>query len=177
MARRQQPDLRIKPLTKKQRAAVDLLVSGYQEKEITAQLGISQATFYRWKKLPMWEVAVNEGCRVQMEEAQVEVKSLTGLATKSLRTLVCTGSDQVKLGAARLIYETVDRLVAREQQQQVVIELEEQLEELKALVATQQAQLPAAPETPVIDAEITPIAHADAHDPADSAPPASEGDQ
>ena len=153
------------------------MVVGYRKSEVIAELGISKATFCRWQKLPMWEVAVNDACRVQMEEAEIEVKSLTGLATKTLRTLVCTGTDQVKLGAARLIYETVDRLVAREQQQQVVIELEEQLEELKALVATQQAQLPAAPETPVIDAEITPIVHADAHDPADSGLEASEGDQ
>jgi len=177
MPRRPQPDLKLKPLTKKQREAVQLVVSGYREKEVAQMLNINQTTFWRWKQLPMWQVAINEGCRVQMEEAEVEVKSLTGLATKTLRTLACTGTDQVKLGAARLIYETVDRLVAREQQQQVVIELEEQLEELKALVATQQAQLPAAPETPVIDAEITPIVHADAHDPADSGLEASEGDQ
>ena len=170
-----QPDLKLKPLTRRQREAVDLLVVGYRKSEVISELGISKATFCRWQKLPMWQVAINDACRVQMEEAEVEVKSLTGLATKTLRTLVCTGTDQVKLGAARLIYETVDRLVAREQQQQVVIELEEQLEELKALVATQQAQLPSAPETPVIDAEITPIAHADAHDPADSVPSASEG--
>lgn len=162
MARKQQPDLRLKPLTRKQREAVQLVVAGYREKEVAAQLQISGATFWRWKQLPMWQVAINEGCRAQMEEAEVEVKSLTGLATKSLRTLVCTGSDQVKLGAARLIYETVDRLVAREQQQQVVIELEEQLEELKALVATQQNQLPAATD-PVIEAEIRPVANKSAN--------------
>ena len=119
----------------------------------------------------MWEVAVNDACRIQMEEAQVEVKSLSGLATKTLHTLVCTGSESTKLGAARLIYETIDRLVAREQQQQVVVELEEQLEELKSLVASQQAQLPAAPVTPVIDAEISPIASESA-----SEPPAAEAE-
>ena len=175
---RVQPDLRLRPLTRKQRKAVELLVAGYRKNEVIAELGISPATFFRWQKLPMWEIAVNEACRVHMDEAEVEVKSLTGLATKTLRTLVCTGTDQIKLGAARLIYETVDRLVAREQQQQVVVELEEQLEEqleeLKTLVAIQQAQLPGSSE-PAIDAEITPIAHADAHVPEDSTPEASGG--
>ena len=60
-------------------------------------------------------------------------------------------------------------MARKQQQQQMVIELEEQLEELKSLVASQQAQLPAAPVTPVIDAEISPIASESA-----SEPPAAE---
>ena len=58
MARMQQPHLMLNPLTRKQREAVPLVLA----------------------------LAINEDCRVQMEEAEVEVKSLMGLATKTLRT-------------------------------------------------------------------------------------------
>ena len=73
MARMQQPHLMLKPLTRKQREAVPLVLAGYREKVVAAQL-------------PIWQMAINEDCRVQMEEAEVEVKSLMGLATKTLRT-------------------------------------------------------------------------------------------
>tara|TARA_B000000532_G_C18547229_1_gene268322 strand:+ start:93 stop:452 length:360 start_codon:yes stop_codon:yes gene_type:complete len=42
-----QPDLKLRPLTRKQREAVDLLVAGYRKGEVIAKLGIGKATFCR----------------------------------------------------------------------------------------------------------------------------------
>ena len=169
-----QNDVRIRPLTQKQRKAIELLVNGYRKQEICRELEISKPTLCRWQQLPAWGLALDEACRVEQDEGEIHVKTLLPLASRALRKLVLTGSESTRLASCRLIYETVDRMVTREEQKQVVVELEEQLEELRMLA--QQNQLTPATE-PVIDAEITPIAHADAHGSADPAPPASEDGQ
>ena len=168
-----QNDIRIRPLTTKQRKAIELLVNGYRKQEICRELEISKPTLCRWQQLPAWGLALDEACRVEQDEGEIHVKTLLPLASRALRKLVLTGSESTRLASCRLIYETVDRMVTREEQREVVIELEEQLEELKSLVAQQQAQLPEA-SGEVIEAEITPIAHVDAHDDPDPAPEAKE---
>ena len=154
MPRGPEPAMTWKPLTLKQRKAMDLLVAGYRKYQVQEELGIHPATLYRWQQLPAWGITLAEKTRIQAEEDQVELKSLVGMANRALKLLVANGNHSIQLGACRLIYETVDRLAAREQQQEVVLELESQLEDLKAAV---QGQLPAAREE-VIEAEITPIA-------------------
>ena len=155
MPRGPEPAMTWKPLTLKQRKAMDLLVAGYRKYQVQEELGIHPATLYRWQQLPAWGITLAEKTRIQAEDDQVELKSLVGMANRALKLLVANGNHSIQLGACRLIYETVDRLAAREQQQEVVLELESQLEDLKAAVS--QGQLPAATEE-VIEAEITPIA-------------------
>lgn len=105
------------------------------------------------------------------EDGQGQIKSLLPLATRRLAQLISSPTETVALGAVRVALEAHTTSVTREEQREVVVELEAKLEELKTL--TQQAQLPAAPETPVIDAEITSTASESASEPSQ----AQEADQ
>ena len=151
-----------------------MTLDGFTKGEICDRLGITQKTLWTWRKLPAWDEQLTVVLRGATEDGQGQIKSLLPLATRRLAQLISSPTETVALGAVRVALEAHTTLVTREEQREVVVELEAQLEELKTLT---QQQLPATPEAPVIDAEITPIAHADAHDPADSAPPACEGDQ
>ena len=128
---RAQPAMAVKPLTKKQELAVQLMLDGYGKGEIQSKLNISQPTLYRWQQLPAWHEAVETAVRADTKTGEVQMKTLLPLATKTVHKLLVTGADNIKLGASRLVFETVAHMLQREEQQQMLQALEEQVSELR----------------------------------------------
>ena len=155
-----QPDLKLKPLTPRQANALQMTLDGYRKNEICDKLGITQKTLWTWRRLPAWNEQLNVAVRDSSGDGEVHIRTLLPLATAALKKLILTGTDNVMLGAARTVLEAHANLVAREQDQAVMAELEARLEELQA-VATN--RLPAAANGAI---EVDFVAHA--HDPAHS---------
>lgn len=146
----------VKPLTKKQELAVQLMLDGFSKKEIQRRLNISQPTLYRWQQLPAWHEAVETAVRADTKTGEVQLKSLMPLATRAVHKLLLTGADNIKLGASRLVFETVAHMLQREEQQQMLQALEEQVAQLRD--AARERRLPES----VIDAvevELNPDTH------------------
>ena len=159
---RAQPAMAVKPLTKKQELAVQLMLDGYGKGEIQSKLNISQPTLYRWQQLPAWHEAVETAVRADTKTGEVQMKTLLPLATKTVHQLLLTGADNIKLGASRLVFETVAHMLQREEQQEAMAAMERDLGELQAALASVNPGLLEAAATEVLDADFKPIAHADA---------------
>ena len=157
------PSQKPKPLNAQQLTALKMMVTGHNGQQIQEALGISQPTLYRWKQLPGWHLALQEHLKEIRQEGDVHLKSLVPLAAAALKVLVLTGNDTIKLGASRTILEAHANLVSREEQGELMVDLEQRLEELQALA--QQQLMPAKAE--VQDAEIVVDANADANAAAD----------
>ena len=152
--RNPQPDLKLKPLNPRQVNALQMTIDGYRKGEICERLGITQKTLFNWRKLPAWDEQITAVLRSDSEDGEGQIKSLLPLATRTLKQLVVAGPDNIRLGAARTILEAHATLVAREEQAQVIGDLERRLEELAA--AGVQSLAPAST-TEVIDAELEPV--------------------
>ncbi len=124
---------------------------------ICESLGISQPTLWRWRTLPAWNETLDVALKEDSKDGQGQIKTLLPLATQTLKKLIINGPDNIKLGAARTILEAHANLVAREEQAEVIRDLEVRLEQIAA--GGLQA-LPAgntAAEGEVIDAELEPV--------------------
>ena len=146
----------IKPLSPRQANALQMTLDGYSKQEIQERLGINQATLWRWRKLPAWDETVSVVLRGASDDGQGQIKSMLPLATRRLKQLIHSGSEQVALGACRTVLEAHANLVAREEQQQMLQALEEQVAELRD--AARERRLPES----VIDAvevELNPDTH------------------
>ena len=104
--------------------------------------------------------------KVDGEDTTAQLKSLVPLSLQTLKNLMASGSEHVRLGAAKTTLEAWSSLVDREEQKQMLNQLEVQVVELQE--SMQQQQLPGA-----IDADFT----ASALDPALSEPRQTEEDQ
>lgn len=143
--------MKLKPLTPRQANALQLILEGHSKGEVCEKIGITQKTLWNWRRLPAWDEQVTVALKESSGDGQAQVKTLLPMATGVLRRLLLTASDQVKLGAARTVLEAHAHLVDRENQQEVLSELEERLEELRS--AIQQPRL--SPDThEVMDVEI-----------------------
>jgi hypothetical protein len=142
----------IKPLTGQQKVALQLLLDGHRKCEIQEKLGISQPTLSRWLKLPAWHQALEEAVREEQSAGEVHMRTLMPLATKTVHKLLLTGADNVKLGASRLVFETVAHMLQREEQQTLLAGLEARLDELQE-VASNQGLLPQAQVTDAVVVE------------------------
>lgn len=140
------------------------MLDGFGKAEIQAKLNISQPTLYRWQQLPAWQLAVEEVVKTDTKTGEVQLKTLLPLATQAVHKLLLTGTDQIKLGASRLVYETVAHMLQREEQQEMLALLEEQVAELRdaARQQQQQQQLPQAV-IDVIDAPDLAHSHDSSH--------------
>ena len=123
----------IKSLTPRQANALQMTLDGYAKQEIQERLGINQATLWRWRKLPAWNETVSVVLRDASGDGQGQIKSMLPLATRRLKQLIHSTTETVALGACRTVLEAHANLVAREQDQAVMAELEERLEELQAV--------------------------------------------
>jgi hypothetical protein len=132
-----QPDLKLKPLTPRQANALQMTLDGYRKNEICDKLGITQKTLWTWRRLPAWNEQLNVAVRDSSGDGEVHIRTLLPLATAALKKLILTGTDNVMLGAARTVLEAHANLVAREQDQAVMAELEARLGELQAVARNQ----------------------------------------
>ncbi len=159
-----QPNLRPKALNRQQQLALQLVLDGHNAAAVCEKLAISQPTLWRWKQMPAWQTTIWEAVRGEQQDGEIHMRTLVPLATRVVQNLLVTGTDQIKLGASRLVYETVANLVAREEQQELLGSLEQQLDELRTVVANNAVAGELAPGTyPVMDAEIVAHSHAGSH--------------
>jgi len=145
--------MKLKPLTPRQANALQMTLDGHAKKYICEKLGITQKTLWNWRRLPAWDERVTVALQESSGDGQAQVKTLLPIATQVLRRLLLTSTDQVRLGAARTVLEAHANLVAREEQQQVLADLETRLEELQD-AARNQGLLPHAHEAEVLDLEL-----------------------
>lgn len=148
-------DTKIKPLTPRQANALQMTLDGHTKGEIQERLGITQATLWRWRQLPAWNEQVSLVLRDSSGDGQGQIKSMLPLATRRLKQLIHSPTEGIALGACRTVLEAHANLVAREEQQQVLEELEVRLEELKSEVQ-QQGLLPHEHGAEVLDVELEP---------------------
>ncbi len=159
MTRPPQPDLKIKPLNRQQKLAMQLMLDGFGKGQVCEKLNISQPTLWRWMQQPAWATTLEDAVRGEQKDGELQMRTLVPMATKVVQQLLISGADNIKLGASRLVFETVANLVAREDQQEMLTELEQQLDELRVTAAN---RLPAAAGA-VIEADFVAYAHDSAH--------------
>ena len=95
-------------------------------------------------KIEFKESDGNETCGIAGEFTFLEIKRMIAMK-------ICGGPDNIKLGAARTILEAHANLVAREEQAEVIRDLEVRLEQIAA------GGLQSLPAAEVIDAEVEPV--------------------
>jgi hypothetical protein len=130
---------------------MQLMLDGFGKGQVCEKLNICQATLWRWMQMPAWGTTLEDAVRGEQKEGELQMRTLVPMATKVVQQLLISGADNIKLGASRLVFETVANLVAREEQGQVLLELEARLDELRD-AAQSQGLLPHAHE--VTDAVI-----------------------
>lgn len=152
--------MKLKPLTPRQANALQMTLDGHRRDYICEKLGITHKTLWNWRRLPAWDEQVTVALKESSGDGQAQVKTLLPIATQVLRRLLLTATDQVRPGAARTVLEAHATLVAREEQQQLMSQLEQQLEELRTVVANSgvASHLSAGPYD-AIDAEIVAHSH------------------
>ena len=130
-------DTKLKPLTPRQANALQMTLDGFSKGEIIERLGVTQVTLWRWRQLPAWCEELNVVLRDASGDGQGQLKSMLPLATRRLKQLLVSQSEQVALGAIRTVLEAHANLVAREEQGQVLLELEARLDELRDAAQSQ----------------------------------------
>ena len=164
--------MRRKPLTKEQKKALEMTLDGVHWEDICKEMGLAPATYFRWRKKAAWVEETERLTRESVQTGYDHLKRLIPGAVATLGVIMRTGrTEAMRLGAAKTLLETMDRLDTKETQKAVVRELEDQLAAIKGEI--DQGQLPAATEE-VIEAEIAPIAHDSAHDQPEPAPERSK---
>jgi hypothetical protein len=151
--RTHRPPQKLKPLSPRQANALQMTLDGHTKGEIQERLGITQATLWRWRQLPAWDEQLSIVLRDSSGDGQGQIKSMLPLATRRLKQLLHSPTETVALGACRTVLEAHANLVAREEQQQVLADLEARLEELQD-AARNQGLLPHAHEAEVLDVEL-----------------------
>jgi hypothetical protein len=159
-----EPNCRPRQLSQKQKLAMQLMLDGHGTSAVCEKLGISQPTFWRWKNSAAWQEVLWSAVRGEQQDGEIHMRTLVPQATRVVQALLVTGTDQIKLGASRLVFETVANLVAREEQQELLGSLEQQLDEIRATVANNGVigQLNPSP-LDAVDAEIVADSHAGSH--------------
>ena len=120
-----------KPLTPRQAVALQLTVEGLRKGEVCERMGISQRTLWTWRRLPAWNEALEITLMEETNDCDALVRTFYPMAVGILRRLTLTGTDQIKLGACRTLVEAHVRMVERQEQGQVLLELEARLDELR----------------------------------------------
>ena len=162
-----------KPLTPRQTVALQLTLEGLRKGEVCERMGISQRTLWTWRRLPAWNEALEVTLKEETSDGDALVRTFYPMAVGILRKLALTSNDAIKLGACRTLVEAHVRMVERQEQQQVLAELEARMEELQqvAMGRMQQHLTPGTHE--VVDV----VVDGSALDSALTDPAAAEGDQ
>jgi DNA-binding transcriptional MerR regulator len=142
-----------KPLTPRQAVALQLTLEGLRKGEVCERMGISQRTLWTWRRLPAWNEALEITLKEETSDGDALVRTFYPMAVGILRKLALTSSDAIKLGACRTLVEAHVQMVQRQEQQQVLADLESRLEELQD-AARNQGLLPHAHGAEVLDVEL-----------------------
>ena len=126
-----------KPLTPRQAVALQLTLEGLRKGEVCERMGISQRTLWTWRRLPAWNEALEITLKEETNDGDALVRTFYPMAVGILRKLALTGTDQIKLGACRTLVEAHVRMVERQEQGQVLLELEARLDELRDAAQSQ----------------------------------------
>ena len=113
-------------LTRKQEQAIGALLSEQTLGGAAEKAGVSEVTIRRWLKLPDFLAAYREARREVVEKAVAQLQQSSWAASATLIRLLGSGSDSIRLQAARTILDQAnkglelidfeERLAALEQQ-------------------------------------------------------------
>ena len=113
-------------LTRKQEQAIAALLSEATVGTAAEKAGVGEVTLYRWLKLPDFLAAYREARREVVEKAVAQMQQSSWAASATLIRLLGSGSDSIRLQAARTILDQAnkglelidfeERLAALEQQ-------------------------------------------------------------
>ena len=147
MANPTQQDLSIRPLTARQKIALQMILDGARKLEVCERLNITEKTLWNWRQLPAWEATLDVVLKVDNQDGDALVESFYPQAINILRKLALTGNDTVKLAAVRTIIEARQNIIIRRDDREMMQAMEAQLSELQVQVSNQQA----AANTPVLE--------------------------
>lgn len=100
---------------------------------IARDMGVAESTIHKWKRdVPEFNFAIEAELRSLEDLAEDELRGGFHVAASTVRRLLSCKNENVELGAARLMMESVDRLIARRSMQKEVEELREMVLQLKA---------------------------------------------
>ena len=119
-----------KPLTVKQKKAVQLLCAGLSPLCVADSIGITTQAMQKWRKLPAFRQAVSEEMQVDTELHGVRLKALYGKALDRVDKLLDDPNPHIRLQAARLAFEAEQNIARALEEQQALLALERRMEEL-----------------------------------------------
>ncbi len=121
-----------KPLTAKQKKAVELLCAGLSPLCVSETIGISTVALKTWRKLPAFKVAVSEALEVDADLHGVRLRALYGKAIDRVSELLDDPSPHIRVQAARLAFEAEQNIMRVAEEAQMMRALEERLDQLAA---------------------------------------------
>lgn len=119
-------------LTEKQRIALDALLAGSTGVEAAKKAGVSEQLVSRWrKKNTDFVTALGAYHQSILDQITTGLLPLLPDAQKAVKLCLTTGNGTVRMRAAALVYEQLERCAEREGIVNEVEALRSQLEELK----------------------------------------------
>ena len=139
---------RSKPLTAKQKKAVELLCAGLSPLCVADSLGITTHGLARWRKLPAFKWAVSDEMQIDADLHGVRLKALYGKALDRVDKLLDDKNPHIRLQACRLAFEAEQNIARVIEEQEMLKSLETRMEQLA------NAAIHGAPMNEIHDAEI-----------------------
>ena len=117
-----------KPLTSKQKKAVELLCAGLVPKCVAEALGVSKQCLNSWRSLPAFKWAVSDAMQIDADLHGVRLKALYGKALDRVSELLDDPSPHIRVQAARLAFEAEQNIARVIEEQQMLKGLEERMD-------------------------------------------------
>ena len=96
-------------LTRKQEQAIGALLSEQTLGGAAEKVGVSEVTIRRWLKLPDFLAAYREARREVVEKSVAQMQQSSWAASTTLIRLLGSGSDSIRLQAARTILDQANK--------------------------------------------------------------------
>ena len=125
-------DSRQPELTAKQLKAIPAILAARSITDGCRAARISRETFYAWLQEPAFKAEYERQGRALIDEAFQGLKGLTGEAVETLRKLLTSRQDGVKLRAAQLVIESTLKRIEIE-------DLKERIDALERRIADERA--------------------------------------
>lgn len=98
-----------RPLTTKQRRTITAIISTRTHEDAMKAAGITRQTFYKWLKVPAFRDELKRQLDEFTEDALGQLKSAAGEAVQTLRGLLASENESVRLRAALGIMDQINR--------------------------------------------------------------------